>query len=250
MKTEIKWTKDYSRFTKSKSNRTISDSHLARITESIAKNGYLVAYPIHVIPIDGKLEIQDGQHRFEACKALDVQVAYVICYTDVNIAQINNSQKTWELKDYLASHLASGKGKGYQTIDTLYNHYDVSISSSIGVFSTVAKSEGKTVRAFKDGSFKLTNSEVEEGMKLIGVLVELEKFYSRAFHNRFIRALAFCMKNEKFSLAKFLQKCKVHQSFLSHCAETIQFVEMIENIYNYHSKKSEKISFKFEAKNK
>lgn len=83
-------TNDYSLFKTLKGNRSINQAHLYRLTKSI-KEKYLLS----PIVVNEHFEIIDGQHRFNAAKANNLPINYMIAVgyglNEVQILNTNSS---------------------------------------------------------------------------------------------------------------------------------------------------------------
>lgn len=99
---------NYDLFKFKSNNRKISESNINRLKKSIQEIGYLNSKPITV---DKNLFIIDGQHRFEACKRLQLPVLYVIeTFIDGDRAMVNlnANQSIWRLSEYIESYAEQG----------------------------------------------------------------------------------------------------------------------------------------------
>jgi hypothetical protein len=89
-----------------KQNRGIKNGHVNRLVKSINKKNLLKDFPI-VVSRD--FTILDGQHRFEACKKLEIPIWYrVSSDMDINdLPIINSIYLGWKLSDYLDKYIDS-----------------------------------------------------------------------------------------------------------------------------------------------
>src|SRR5574344_1973849 len=71
---QVNQTNDYEMFKTLDGNRNVNKLHVNRLKESFKK-----AYLLSPIIINLRNQIIDGQHRFEAAKALGLQIYYTIC---------------------------------------------------------------------------------------------------------------------------------------------------------------------------
>ena len=68
----VKFTRDYSRFKKVVGNRDVKS--YKRVLESIKNVGYI---PNPII-VNENYEVIDGQHRLQACEELGISIAYIM----------------------------------------------------------------------------------------------------------------------------------------------------------------------------
>ena len=76
---EIYMTTDYSMFSSMKHNRNVSEAHIHRLMKSMSEK----QYPVPIV-VNEKNEIADGQNRFEAIKALNLPVYYMVILLKLN----------------------------------------------------------------------------------------------------------------------------------------------------------------------
>jgi hypothetical protein len=126
-------TTSYQIFSFLKQNRKIQKRTVKLLINSINKIGYVDAKPIIV---NSNYEIIDGQHRFEACKQLNLPIVYEI--TDVNyndlIVELNRNQKQWSLDEYINYYA----NLGVECYQMLYNfekqHQGLHVSNAYLIF--------------------------------------------------------------------------------------------------------------------
>ena len=99
---EIYMTTDYSMFSSMKHNRNVSEAHIHRLMKSMSEK----QYPVPIV-VNEKNEIADGQNRFEAIKALNLPVYYMVIpgLTIDDVKRLNRDNKTWNEIDYAESKL-------------------------------------------------------------------------------------------------------------------------------------------------
>ena len=90
----INTTKDYSQFQFHELNRGVDSAHIRRLKKHIKEHG--LVQPI-IVTADGT--IIDGQHRFHACRELDMPVQYIIrdAMEMTDVVQLNNMSKSWSI---------------------------------------------------------------------------------------------------------------------------------------------------------
>lgn len=102
-----KYTRNYDRFKHLEGNRAVMGLHVKRLMKSIEENGWIADNPVLV---NQEFEIIDGQHRFEACKALALPIEYKVVYgEDLSTCIIrNNTAKRWSTTDFVKAKAAEG----------------------------------------------------------------------------------------------------------------------------------------------
>ena len=101
----------YDKFVFKKGNRPVR-GRVVSLINAIDKHNQLAEYPILVSERnDGKLEIADGQHSFEAAKALKVPIFFIRSRHQITIEMIagaNALQASWNLRDWMESWIGRG----------------------------------------------------------------------------------------------------------------------------------------------
>ena len=102
--------------------------HVEEIKESIKRNGF---FKIPVL-IGAGGYIKDGQHRFLACKELDVPYLFIYdpSITMQDVKQINSSSKNWSRLTYIKSNAQAGF-VSYKYIESLYKEFNTHIGKQV-----------------------------------------------------------------------------------------------------------------------
>jgi len=231
-KNEIKTTMDYSLFTFLKVNRDIDLSNLDKLIQSIKRKNFCKDYPILV---NSQLEILDGQHRFKACKALNLPIHYKI-RTDFemdDIILLNNASKNWAIKNYLHFYT----GMNYPEYIYL-NELIKKTGFQIGDLLIIAKGDtGANYKAFRTGIYSVKNKIQYENM--VGNLVEIKRICPEFFRNKYnLRAYnhVFASDLDGKNQAIFISKLIKHpqKTYATYNKRISQ--ELIEDIYNFNQK--------------
>src|SRR5210317_846393 len=92
------FTRDYSKFKKTKGNRPIIPGHVAGIKKSMAARD--LELPIYV---NKDMEIREGHHTFQARKELDLGIIYIVIDSEdpLDMAIFNAGRKDWRMDNYL-----------------------------------------------------------------------------------------------------------------------------------------------------
>lgn len=128
---EVYVSKDYDAFTRLEGNRPITSGRKNKVKASIMKFGWIR----NPLVCNEKLEIVDGQARFEACKELGLPIEYII---DEGIGieecvSMNIYQANWTQKDYISCYSNRGN-ENYTELEKLLEKYK-DIGSIATVFS-------------------------------------------------------------------------------------------------------------------
>lgn len=226
-------TKDYSAFKFIKGNRVPKPGHITRLQESYSEFPHLPK--IDPIKVNEKLEIVDGQHRFEALKRLSMPIYYIesegLTLEDVQI--LNSSTKTWGVMEYAKSFSAIGN-KHYTKFLDVHASFPVKFSHKF-LISSLSGGDGDSdmSKMFRRGKFKVKDDKntIKVCKQLCDVAETNPEMKVKEFYVAFRRISLSGLYDHK----RFLKKLKVVGE-LNAFRSTTDALREIERIYNYRSK--------------
>jgi hypothetical protein len=235
-------TYDLSIFKTLDGNRVPNLQHINRLSYSIGKNG-MICNPIIV---NEKMEVIDGQHRLEAAKIQKTFVYFIQIsgYALQHVHTLNLNQKNWGKSDYLNGYADMGIESYVKLRDFTLKNKEFSISNCIALCSNTSHGTGSYLSAklltekkeciFEEGTwigkdFELAQAWVDK-MRVIGTIYD---GYNRTI---FVRAFAIIIKSKAFNFNEFMHKLRMQPTALVDCVNTVQYTQVIEDIYNYKSR--------------
>ncbi len=237
---EIFETKDYSIFKFRDDNRVIRPNHVKKLASKMKNRGWL---PASVVTINGSGDVIDGQHRVKAAIETGTPVRYKVVkgagideMTEMNTLQVN-----WSPFDHLHKFVVRGV-PSYITFDKFVKEFPMFKYTEIAMFLNNNQSSIQR-DTFENGQWEVRSvSKAREWANNILQLKEYgEKFFNRAI---FVRAMIKVMSNKpEFVFDEFIHKVKLRPMNFKQCGTVDQYVEMIEDIYNY--RRSDKINLRF-----
>ncbi len=238
---EILKTKDYSQFLVLEGNRGVNEKHVVALMESMKEEDC-----VSPIQVNEKLEVVDGQHRLNALMRMKRPVYYYIVKGASlrTVQKLNSHTKNWKTDDYLDSYVNAGNKhyiqyQGFRDMYKFGHTVNLMLLASVNYGNSRVSEEQK----FKDGEFQVT--KIEDAVEIAMKLEQLAPLYDKYKARSFVFALVKCIKNKKFDWKKFIHKCSYQQKKMVVCSNVDQYLDMIEEIYNYNSKKEDKLSLKF-----
>lgn len=237
---KVNKTSDYSRFVNSVENRDIRSNK--KLLESMSQYGFSEAHPIHVrLNSEGKLEIRDGHHRFEIAKFLKIPLYYVVSSDQIPIERLNASQKPWSMRDYVASFVKQGKPE-YIALNSFANSSGIPLSISVlllaGYYGGSCGNHGVN---FKAGNFRVKNGELAN--RVAAIVGAASKIIPFSKEKSFVMAVAACCLVNGFSAHQFIEKVAKFPHMLTKQAGRDAYLEIIESVYNYASRKPIPLAF-------
>jgi hypothetical protein len=228
-------TTDYDLFTLRDDNRAkIDESHVVRLMNSINIKNMLDLRPILV---NSKLEIIDGQHRFEAAKRLGVPIYYKVesSLTGPDIVQINIS-KPWNNFDYL-NYWIKHHNVEYQKLDRFIR--DNKISLRIGLAMTVGHSK-KAFDDFRLGKFVFNQDDLTADIFIVHETNNIIKKHhgqnTYTDSTRFWKALMGIIKHPNFCKEKWFDNLKRFVGDIYPKASIDDYRAMMLKIYNWNNR--------------
>ncbi len=248
-------TDEYGRFNHIGANRNVDPRHVKSIKNSIKEHGVL----INPVLVNGNMQIVDGQHRFQACKELKKPVYYLDIgdYGIKEVQALNLSQKNWTQKDYAESFAEMG-AEHYQTLLDFYKEMEeftflsciriLQGSTSLRNISQKRANEERRAsgvsnqkQVFEEGTWEV--DDLERAYKWIDYLREVGKYYDGYKRTAFINAMIGLFNKPQFDKHEFLRKLSYQANALNDCSNVGDYVELIEEIYNF--KKRDKVNLRY-----
>jgi disulfide oxidoreductase YuzD len=232
---EVLQTKNYQQFRMVMSNREVDEKHVKRLVKSIREKNLLNLNPIVV---DEEMAVIDGQHRLEAAKELDLPVFYIVSgnIKKEDISRINSNSKNWAPMDYINYYTVEGR-KEYIEISRLINQYP-----GFSVSAVLALASGWTSgsKEFKNGYINISN--IHQAREILDLANTLRnKMYDFATQRNLTNALKICFDNTEFDKVELMAQIEKQPRSFVPCVNTRQYLEMIEELYNYHKHSHNKI---------
>lgn len=238
----ILMTDNYDIFKYSKHNRDIKEKTVKKIMDSIKR---IDMSPENPIKVNENYEIIDGQHRLEAWKRLGLPVYYMKSKIkksemDIAIIAVNANQSPWALDSYINFWAKKGN-KVYQEILECNKKFKLPFHISALLVTNELRISPSDM---KDGTLKKGKISYMEYVNCLNDFHDIFKYAKTTF---FIRAFMWMYKSGMYNHKKHFEKFVVNRYRLKRCADREQYLQMFEEILNWHSR--DKITLKIEKGN-
>jgi hypothetical protein len=196
------------------------------------------------IVVNSKGDVIDGQHRLLGAKLVGIPVLYTIEENaDFDtIQKLNEDQLNWAKSDHVHGWVTKGN-KHYETLEKFMVEYPkFRISECLMFLSNSFTSIKKT--DFNKGRFEVRS--VEKAREWANNLTELKPYFEKYYNkSMFVRAVIKLLsrKGDVFKFEEFLHKVRLRPTSIVPCGSVEQYIEMIEDIYNY--KRKDKVNLRF-----
>ena len=253
--TQVKYEKNYTKFTLFDNNRDINETHVEELIASMRKSGQLM--PVVVTP---DKEVIDGQHRLKACEKLGIPVSYVVNVggNSKQIAVMNNTQKGWKNRDFLKhfSHNSHSNSSEYKKIEKFFEEYKLPFTVGIALLSDYsvgfnAASDRGPMPSFRDGSFKI--NDLDKAKLIASRLIKLKSFVPNLVKIvKFSVAFVKISQLENFDLKTCYAQIEKNSNKFDKCLNQEDWNEAMVAAYNYKlvtkgKKASKRISIRKEG---
>lgn len=230
----IQKTLEYKKFKFGKDNRAIDPALLTSLINSISKRDLTKYKPVLV---SKNMYIIDGQHRFNACVELAKPIYYEILVDcqENDIVRLNSASKNWTMDNYLKHYISKGKSN-YILFNDLLTKYNLNISELLMINK---ESWSTHYVEFKNGDYEVIDVKdlVSKLDNLDAIKLLCPKFSTKPNIRGYIKVF----NSPNFDKDRFLanlNKC-LHFDFSTYTQR--QGLDLIENIYNFHRNKRERL---------
>jgi len=212
------------------------------------------------ILVNEKMEIIDGQHRFNACRDLNLPVYYTVVkgYGLEEVKILNTHMKNWQKKDYLDAYcdLKHPEYLKFREFMTSYPMFKMKAAECI-LRNKVEKggdSQAKELRTKENPSGRYTRRYFENGELVIKnfelavenaeKICEIKPYFHKYNNHVFVAAMINIFKNEDYDHDTFMSKLAATPTMLQPCVNMIQYYYVIEDLYNFRSRKKVSLRYK------
>lgn len=239
---------EYSKFKLSIENRDINlkKNRAKKLRESLKSNGWIPSFPMTVRNNGGKLTILDGQHRFSIARELGMPVKYVIIDQDFDISEINNTQDTWKLTDYLSRWQKDGREAYIEIEEFMRIHQNITLSMAISLLGGNNHANTALRNKYKEGDFRITAKTRGKAYQIANAFESIIEVNKDAKHNNLLKALYKCFHVDSFDSSRLIEQCEKNPTMIQPYSRTEDWLDLVQEIYN-HGKKSNRIPLRFQA---
>ena len=158
------------------------------------------------------------------------------------MTSMNSLQRNWSPFDHVHKWVVRGNSN-YIVFDRFTKDYPMFKYTEIAMFLQNSQTTIKR-DSFESGNYVVKNEKVGRDWadKIVQLKPYFEKYYNKSI---FVRGMVKVLSNKKnqFNFDEFLHKVKLRPNNLVACGTVDQYVEMIEDIYNF--KRSKKVNLRF-----
>lgn len=234
-------TKDLSIFKSHELNRTLHPGLLKKLRKSMEKNGWLKGSIVIVFP---SMKILDGHHRITVAKELGLPVDYTIVKSNDYslIIENNKAKQVWSFMNNIETQVKL-ENKNYVLLDRFMKNFPYLRPTECIMLVKNGMNSGSR-EEIEGGDLKIGDLKkaYEWGHHLMTIKPFFPKYYNKSI---FVRALVKIFSTcPEFRFDEFMKKIELRPTSLKPCGTVDQYVQLIEDIYNYRRNNDDKIRFK------
>jgi len=220
-------TTNYKLFKNIKGNRHLKKAHISSLVRSMKRKAL-----VPPIMLNESMEIIDGQHRFQACRQLDLPVHFIVVpgYQLEEVQELNINQKNWTMKDYMESYIDRGF-KVYETYREFYEAYPFNHGICLAILYNRTHDSKVLSDEFKLGKLQIT--DLEGARRRAACMLDLQRYFDRFASRPFVHAYMEVLNCPRFDHADFLNRLDRGQ-LLKVAVTKLNYIQQIESIYNFY----------------
>lgn len=242
---KLRSTKDHSLFVLHPFNRDIHQSK--KLEATMVRDGWWASKPAQVVRRDdGKLQIQDGHHRFE----IAVKHGLAIWYVEdgrgpENPAELQDTVVPWSLVDFAVAYARSGNPH-YKALLEFQKKHGLALAAAASLLGGESAGSHNKQRQVKNGTFKAV--ETKHAKDVIAITDRCRAggiVFATA--TAFVTAVSLAMRVPEFNVNIFLHRVELYGGQLRKRGTVDEYLEEIEALYNYTAK-ANRLPVKFKAR--
>lgn len=235
-------TKELSKFKFREDNRTLNQSHIRRLTTNMKNSGWL---PGSYVVVNEKYEIIDGQHRVKAAIEANVPIRYTMeKKADFEIIRgLNQNQRNWSLSDHIHGYVVDNNPHYIKLNNFIKTFPEFRVTECMMFLNNNASPVERHI--FEKGLW--VSKDYNKGITWANDVMSLKPFFEKGFNKSiFVRAIVKILSRKpEFKFEEFMKKLNLRPTSLVMCGTVEQYVQLIEDIYNYKRRNNEKVNLRF-----
>lgn len=221
---------DYSVFKRLHDNRDVTKTRMGKLIASMTER-----YVCNPIIVNEKMEVIDGQGRYEARKQMGVPIHYIVAEgaTSDDCHRMNKYNTKWLSLDFARSYAK----RGYESYVLLLKackeaRFPINITARLA--SRGGPSSGESRAKFEEGRFYFNEADYEYILsyrkkydEVMTALQDIEKS-----NDAFKTAFKICIDTEGYNHARMIKACEQNRSSFVRMSKLFDQLVEFERIYN------------------
>lgn len=211
-------------------NRTDIERRVKKIEASVAQVGYINA----PIVVNEKMEIIDGQARYEYCRRTNTPLAYCIIagLTVDDCIAMNISSTNWTIMDYISSYAARGY-QSYILTEKFINESPYSLSPTLWALTGTGREN--STNKIKNGKLDVNQGDYTRGMNIITYWKRFDDIITNR-KAEFLEAIGYCYLLDCVDNEILVQKVHQRPRDFQTIATITDAIDVLEDAYNVRTR--------------
>ena len=230
---------EYSAFSHLAENRDLNEQHVHILMESFDKDGYLFT----IIYVNEKMQIIDGQHRFEAAKRKHLPVYFIIMpgWDIRHVAILNVNSRNWTMTDFMNTHAKAGNENYIRFKQFFDEHeFDITTAQLVVIGRRTKLSGGGSNDDFRSGQIKISQDQINKAYVKARKIKEMKDFHPQGWRSgNFVTAILTLLNTKGYDhshLILQLQKYPITMLAQAKTLRTQEYLDLLVDKYNYRKK--------------
>jgi hypothetical protein len=240
----LQTTKDYGQFVMHSHNRVLKDSITGKpivrsdLVKSMKSEGYRPEEPITAYSNDdGTYTIIDGHNRLIAAQFLGLSVWFAAYQkngkTEWTPMKSSANRRQWTGTDICRAYAHDGNPHYAELLDYM-SRTGIKLMEASSILYGQSANSGNASRFVREGSFVVKNRM--NGELVADIVTTAGRFITWSTDRRFVAAISVLLFVPGFSPNQLKEKIIKHHEFLEKRKDRDGMIEMIDSLYNRHSK--------------
>lgn len=224
-------TYDYDAFKKMNGNRSLTIGRLNKLVASFRAGRILCP-----ITVNAKMEIVDGQGRFEACKALGMAINFVIDpdATIDDCRRMNRYNTHWTVTDFIHSYAEMGN-ENYQIFLRAYESTKLTIQGLMRVIHKINARQD----VIEKGRLKFSENDEQKAYEVNKFIQDFkESMIIPSITKTLESALIIAYETDGFDPERMIRNARKNRMSFVVMAKLPDMLKELTRIYNYRASKN------------
>lgn len=235
-------TKDYEAFSFITGNRNINKPHLEKLRKSMLE----MYIPVPIV-VNENLEIIDGQHRFVICKEEGIAVHFIQIkgLNLTHVQKINELMRVWTAEAFMNCYCDLAVENEYKEYNDYLEYREFKRTYGFGhnetqaILSNQKMFSGNLSERFRNGTFNIV--DLRKAKLVANRITDVSKYYQGYKRRGFVLAMLQCFAIPEYNHDRFLSKLSYQTYKLSDQPNYKQYLQIIQDIYNYHAREGDRL---------
>jgi len=243
---QVYTTTDYNLFKTIEGNRLVSKTHVARLMKSFNSK-----YLLCPIIINEKFQIIDGQHRFNAARACELPVNYIVVngYSLPEIQVYNTNMTNWKKSDFLSMYCDLGydQYKRFKNFLELFPDFSINSAEIILTNKRQAVKEIVADKVINKKSFEageLVIHDYDEAILNAERITKLKPYFKSYLSATFVKSMLAVFEVDGYDHDRFIMRMRLNSYMLEPRSTITQYRDLIHQVYNYKMPKAKKVELR------